>query len=38
VADLVDPPESGCVRLMSMARDLGRPEQQAEEGDGSEAD
>jgi hypothetical protein len=38
VADLVDPTEGGRVRLVSMARDLGRPEQQAEEEDAGEGD
>jgi hypothetical protein len=38
VADLVNPPRSGRARLMSMARDLGRPEQQAEEEDACEGD
>src|SRR6266550_3703060 len=38
VADLVNPPRSGRARLMSMARHLGRPEQQAEEEDACEGD
>jgi hypothetical protein len=38
VADLVDPPGSGCVRVVSMARKLGGTEQQAEEEDACEGD
>ena len=38
VADLVDPPRSGRARLVSMARKLGRPEQQAQEEDACKGD
>ena len=38
VADLVDPVAEGRPRLVPMARELGRREQQTEEEDGSDAD